>query len=220
MTRKFVIVGAGSFAQIVDTYVAEYLDGDVVAFAVNREFLQDEVFLGRRLIAIEDLCLEFPQKEVEIFVAIGYRKMNQVRAEIFEYISDLGFQFLTFIHPKVKIWDSCSIGKNVFIFEDNTIQPFTSIGDNSILWSGNHLGHHSIIGRNVFVSSHVVISGNCKVGDNCFIGVNATIHDGIQVDSHALIGAGAIVGKNVHEYEVIAPSRTKTFPKKSFELDF
>ena len=36
-----------------------------------------------------------------------------------------------------------------------------SIGNNTIIWSGNHIGHHSKIGNNCFISSHVVVSGFC-----------------------------------------------------------
>ena len=57
------------------------------------------------------------------------------------------------------VWARHEIGENCFIFEDNTIQPFVKIGDDVVLWSGNHIGHHAEIGDHCFISSHVVISG-------------------------------------------------------------
>lgn len=55
------------------------------------------------------------------------------------------------------------IGENVFLLEDNTIQPFVSIGNNVTLWSGNHIGHHSTIHDHCFLASHIVVSGGVVI---------------------------------------------------------
>ena len=99
--------------------------------------------------------------------------------------------------------------------EHNTIQPFVEIGENTILWSGNHIGHHSRIGANCFVSSHVVISGGVTVGENSFIGVNATLRDNIAIGSHCIIGAGALILRDAEDYAVFPgvgtePSRVRS----------
>ncbi|WP_245213936.1 hypothetical protein [Rhodoferax sp. AJA081-3] len=62
------------------------------------------------------------------------------------------------------------IGENCFILEDNTLQPFTKIGNNVILWSGNHIGHHGEIHDHVTFTSHVVMSGHCSIGPYSFLG--------------------------------------------------
>ena len=43
------------------------------------------------------------------------------------------------------------IGENSFIFENNVIQPFVRVGNNCILWSGNHVGHRTVLRDHVFV---------------------------------------------------------------------
>ena len=95
------------------------------------------------------------------------------------------------------------MGENCFIFEDNTIQPFTSIGNNVILWSGNHLGHHSRIDDHCFLASHVVVSGSVVVGERSFIGVNATLRDNIRIGKACVIGAGALVLKDLPDESVV-----------------
>lgn len=72
------------------------------------------------------------------------------------------------------------MGDNCFVFENQTIQPFVKIGNDVIIWSGNHIGHHSMIGDHCFISSHVVISGNVKIEPYCFLGVNSSIRDVLQ----------------------------------------
>ena len=49
--------------------------------------------------------------------------------------------------------------RKLFYLEDNTIQPYTKIGDNCVLWSGNHIGHHSTIEDHSIITSHACISG-------------------------------------------------------------
>ena len=73
------------------------------------------------------------------------------------------------------------------IMEHNTIQPYVTIGENTILWSGNHVGHHTQIGKNVFIASHAVISGSVIVGENSFIGVNARYAIILCWDANALL---------------------------------
>jgi len=68
-----------------------------------------------------------------------------------------------------------------------------TIGDDCVLWSGNHIGHHGTIGNHVFFTSHVVLSGRCIVGDYCFFGVNATIRDKSTIGEGTLVAMGANV---------------------------
>ena len=89
------------------------------------------------------------------------------------------------------------IGEHCFILESQVIQPYARIGNNVVLWSGNHIGHHSSIGDHCFVASHVVVSGNVQVGSHCFLGVNATIGDGIAIGDRCIIGASAVVLRDV-----------------------
>jgi UDP-3-O-[3-hydroxymyristoyl] glucosamine N-acyltransferase len=95
------------------------------------------------------------------------------------------------------------IGEHCFIFEDNTVQPFVKVGNNVVLWSGNHIGHHSTIHDHNFISSHVVISGFVDVGESCFMGVNSTIGNNVNIGRDCLIGAGAIIVKDIGDNQFI-----------------
>jgi acetyltransferase-like isoleucine patch superfamily enzyme len=98
--------------------------------------------------------------------------------------------------------------------EDNTIQPYVVIGNNIILWSGNHVGHHSTIYDHVFVSSHVVISGHVTVGSYSWLGVNACIRDGIQIRKGTTVGMGAVVIKDTEEGTTVVGNPAKPMEKK------
>src|SRR3546814_6101856 len=58
-----------------------------------------------------------------------------------------------------------------------TIQPTVKIGNNVMIWSGNHLGHGTQIKDHVYIASHVCIAGHCVIGERSSMGVNATTAD-------------------------------------------
>ena len=88
-----------------------------------------------------------------MFIAMGYKRLNRLRTKFFDSAEEKGYDLISYVSSKAFIWRNVEIGKNCFIFEDNTIQPFVNIGNNVTLWSGNHIGHHSIIEKNCFISS-------------------------------------------------------------------
>ena len=84
----------------------------------------------------------------------------------------------------------------------NNIQPYVSIGNNVILWSGNHIGHHSKIEDHVFITSHCVISGNCLIKSYSWLGVNSTLRNNITLEQGSLIAMSASIIKDTEKYTV------------------
>ena len=215
-TRKLLIFGTGDFAQLAHFYFSEESEYEVVGFTADYKYVQESggKFCGKPVFKFENITSECPPDDHYMFIAIGYRSVNKVRAEKYSIAKEKGYKLARFISPKATNY-SDSIGENCFIFEDNTIHPFVEIGNNVILWSGNHIGHHSKIGSHCFVASHAVISGHVSVGDYCFIGVNATIRDSVSIADNTVVGASALIMKNTKPNEVYMGDRTKLFPRSS-----
>ncbi|WP_425358512.1 hypothetical protein [Candidatus Odyssella thessalonicensis] len=110
------------------------------------------------------------------------------------------------------------MGENCFILDKNTLQPGVTIGNNVILWSGNHIGHHSHIDDHTFIASHVVISGSVQVGKNCFFGVNTTIGDNLKIGDFTVVGAGAMVLKGVGGHSLIVRKSEALSERSSHRL--
>lgn len=212
-TKKAVIFGTGGFAEVVDFYLRNDSNYEVVGFT-DSDAARDEVY-GRPLVSFDDVQNRFSPDTHEMFVAVGYRQLNQLRRKFCEQARAKGYRLLTYICSKASHWGDTKLGDNIFIFEDNTIQPFVSIGSGTIMWSGNHIGHHSRIGEYCFVTSHVVVSGYCSVGDNCFLGVNATIADDTTIADNVIVGPGSLIQKPAGAAEVYVAKRTEKFPKDS-----
>lgn len=208
--KKLVIVGTGLFGQVVWTYFRHAGEYDAVAFSAERDYAErTPEFCGLPVLALEDLERQFAPEACEVFVAVGFRDLNKIRARLFDDLKRRGYRCASYVHASVVRWPETTIGENVFIFEDNTIQPFVTIGDDTILWSGNHVGHHSTIGAHCFITSHVVISGSCSVGAYSFLGVNATLRDGIKVGARNIIGPGSLILKDTQDGQVFLPKGTE-----------
>lgn len=194
--KKLIIIGAGEFAEIAYEYFTYDSDFEVVAFSVEAEFLQHKTLFDLPIVPFETLEFQYSPQEYSIFVAITFTKLNRIRTRLYQAAKEKGYKLASYISSKAFVWHNAKIGENCFIFENNVIQYHVNIGNNVILWSGNHVGHRTKISDNCFISSHVVISGYCDIGKNCFFGVNSTLGDHIIVGEDCLIAAAALIIRN------------------------
>lgn len=201
--RPVVIIGIGDFGRIARFYLEHDSQHRVVAHAVSADLFDRSEYLGLPVVSLEDLPAAYPPQEFDIQLGIAYSRVNRSRREMFETARKLGYRVITYVCSKAITWPDLDAGEGAFIFEANVIQPYVHIGSNTVLWSGNHIGHDSTIGDHVFIASHVVVSGNCRVGDNTFIGVNATLRDGITIGANCVIGAGTLVLQDVPDGTIL-----------------
>ncbi|WP_395757185.1 acetyltransferase [Achromobacter sp. EB05] len=187
--KPIVIFGTGDIAELAHFYFSEDAQRQVVAFTVDREYLGDGRFCGRPVIAFDEITRAYPPDSYEMFIALSYSGLNQLRKAKFLAAQGLGYTLASYVSSRCTYLSKQPPGQNCFILEDNTIQPFVVIGDNVTLWSGNHIGHHSSVGSHCFLASHVVVSGGVNIGERCFIGVNATLRDHITIGENCVIGA-------------------------------
>jgi sugar O-acyltransferase (sialic acid O-acetyltransferase NeuD family) len=216
--RKVVIFGTGDFARIASVYLDADSPHEVVAFTVNEAYLDGQPLLGREVVAFETIEERFPPSEYAMFVAIGFSRVNQARAEVFDQARAKGYRLVSYVSSKADRLAHVEIGENTFVFEENVLQPFVTLGDDVVLWSGNHIGHDATIGDHCFIASHAVVSGNVTIGPYCFVGVNATFRDGLTIAPRCVIGAGALIMKDTEEGAVHAVRGTEPLGKKSWEL--
>ena len=197
--RKLVLIGDSAFAEIAYEYFQHDSVYEVVAFCVEREFLKRDTLFGLPVVAFENVQDLYEPGEHSFFAANVYTQKNQLRTRLYRAAKEKGYAPASYISSHAFVWRNCQIGEHCFIFENNVVQPFVKIGDNVILWSGNHIGHHSSIGDHCFVSSHVVISGFCRIGEGCFMGVNSTVANNLNIGNNCIVGAGALLLSDVED---------------------
>jgi sugar O-acyltransferase (sialic acid O-acetyltransferase NeuD family) len=193
MKRPLVIFGTGQIAQLAHYYFTSDSDYEVLAFTADAAFVSESSFCGLPVVPFEELVDRYPPQSCNFFVALSYSRLNALRKEKYLAIRQMGYPLASYISSRATVLTGAVAGDNCFILEDNTVQPFVTIGHNVTLWSGNHVGHHSTIKDHCFVASHVVISGGVEIGEQCFVGVNATFRDHITIGARCVIGAGALM---------------------------
>lgn len=218
MQKKLVIFGDSQIAELAEFYFRHDAGLEVAAFTVDGEYLKEDVFCGKPVVAFEDVADMFASDAYNGFVALAYTKLNSLRAKKYQEMMAKGYHLVSYVSSRATVWPGFIPGDNCFILEDNTIQPFARVGNNVTLWSGNHIGHHSQIGDHVFIASHVVISGSVEVSDYTFIGVNATIRDRVKIGQRCVIGAGALITEDTEADGVYFGSKTERSSVPSFRL--
>lgn len=215
--HKLVIFGDGEFAEIAYEYFQYDSLFDVVSFTVERSFMKRKDFFSLPIVEFEELEKHYNPAQHGIFVAVPSTQLNRIRTRIYKEAKRKGFTPVSYISTKAFVWRNVQLGENCFVFENNVLQLDVKIGNNVILWSGNHIGHRTTIGDNCFISSHVVISGNVKVGRNCYFGVNSTIRDYLNIADDSVIGAGAVVIKDTEPGKVYVGNPARPMEKSSFQ---
>lgn len=204
MSKELYIYGTGAIAEVASYYFENDTDYELKGFINKSHFINGDYFIKKPVIEFEEFVKHFVEKQVSIFVAVGYLDNNKIRTERFFDFDALGFKIASYVSSKATVLiDRREIGRNTFILEQNVLQPFVKIGDNCILWSGNHIGHHSKIKSHNFISSHVVISGKCELDEGCFFGVNSTVFDGVKVGRNSVIGGGSIVRRDLPDNSIV-----------------
>lgn len=191
--RPLVIIGNGEIAEMACEYFAYDSDREVAGFSIGAEFIKEPTLHERPVVPLDDLVARFPPASHDAFVAIGDGQLNRLRRRHFDGCKALGYQLASYVSSRAFVWRNVEVGENCFILEHNVLQPFTRIGDNVTLWSGNHIGHRSVIEDDVFMSSHVVVSGFCRIGARSFLGVNSAIAHQVQVAEDNFIAMGAMI---------------------------
>ena len=216
--NKVIIFGVLDLAELAHFYLENDSNYQVVAFTINKEFMKDTKFHGLPIVAFEDINQLYPPDEYKLFAPMTGKNMNRNRETIFLEGKKKGYSFISYVSSKATLFKGAEIGENCFILEDNTIQPFTSIGNNVVLWSGNHIGHHGKIMDHVFFTSHVVMSGHCLIMPYSFLGVNSTIRDTITIAQGSLVAMSAAVTKDTEEWGVYVGNPARKTAKPSYEV--
>lgn len=209
--KKVIIFGCEQSAQLANYYLNETTtDYDVVAFTVNKEYKKTDTIFNKPLVDFENIENIYPPNDFYLFAPMTGKGLNKIREKIYNQGKQKGYKFISYISKYATVLTK-DIGENCFILEDNTIQPFVKIGNNCVLWSGNHIGHHSIIKDHVFITSHVVISGNCIIENYCWFGVNSTIRNNLTIKEGTLLSMGSCLTKDTEKYTLFlgVPAKPK-----------
>ena len=220
LTKKVIIIGSGSYAQLLRYYFENEEDSvEVIGYAVEKAYHFSDVSDDGLPVFLLENIEKYSNKGVYCIFAIGYLEMNTIREKLFEYIKKIGgFQIIGYKHPTASISPSTKIGIGNIFFEKVVIQPWCSIGDANVFQSSVCIMHDTVVNSYNFFGASSTVNGRVAINNNVFIGSGATLKNRINIDSYVLIGAGSYVNSDLKERSVIVPSRSILLDKDSFEL--
>ncbi|HEV8240589.1 MAG TPA: acetyltransferase [Thermoanaerobaculia bacterium] len=200
---QLVLVGDSAFAEVAYEYFTHDSPYEVAGFAVERAFRRRDDLFGVPVVDFETMEERFPPATHDFYAALVYTQGNALRRRLYEAAKAKGYRPASYVSSRAFVWRNVELGEHCFVFENNVVQPFVKLGNDVVLWSGNHIGHHSSIGDHCFISSHVVVSGFVHIGKSCFLGVNSTFANNLEVGNGCVIGAGALVLGDVADGETV-----------------
>ncbi len=212
-TTRLVLFGTGQFSETL----CHYLDMDpsvtVEAFCIDADYMPDSrEFRGRPVHAWEELEAAYPPDSgIKLLGPISFRDGNRFRRDRYLEGKERGYEFHTYIHPGASVYTE-DVGENCVILESTIVQPFSTIGNNVILWSFNHIGHHSKVGDHCFFAGMVGVSGNCEIGEICFFGGQSGVGDNVKIGEGCIIGFGARVIDDLEANAITMPPKGRTIP--------
>lgn len=190
---SIVIFGIGRGATVATRYFRDDSPHEIVAYTVDDAYADRNEFMGRPVIPFSRIQKEISPEESQMFIMLGFQGLNSLRAEKFAAAKQKGYTMASYLSSKIMGCEKPKTGENCFILEGNVFNYDVTIGNNVVMWSGNHVGDLSVIEDNVFVSSHVVLSGEVTIGANSFLGVNASISNYVRVGARCYIGANTLI---------------------------
>ena len=211
MKKDLVIFGGAETAALAKFYFDNDSSYNVVAFAVDDQFVDSDTYEGIPMLSFSECSEKFPASHFPMHVALSYTKLNTLREAKYNQAKKAGYRLANYISSKATVWSDLELGDNCFILEGQNIQPNVKLGNNIMLWSGNHIGHGTKIFDHTYLASHVVLSGNCVIGRRCFFGVNSTLKDFVTIGDDVFVGMDASITKSVSDGAVVLSSGTTIY---------
>lgn len=216
MSKPLAIFGTAEIATLARFYFEHDSPYRVVAFTADDEYVKESELEGLPVMPFSDLQRDLPPEECDLHVGLSYQGLNQLRQRKYEQARAAGYRLATYVSSKSSYWPTdLVVGDNCLILEDQTIQPGVRIGNNVMLWSGNHIGHGTEIRDHVYIASQVCISGHCVIGERTFMGVNATTRDFVTIGPDTFVAMDASVVRDIAAGSVVLGARCEILDPES-----
>lgn len=216
--KKVVLFGNQSVAYVTCLLLTHDSPYRVAGFTVDEAYLTEDTLLDMPVVPFSDVESVFSPEDHSMMIAIGYAKVNQLRAERYYQAKEMGYEFISHISSKALVPPGLDIGENCMIHAGSMIGPFVEIGNNITVGGGSFIGHHTVIKDHCFIGDRVAIAGSVTIEPYCFVGVGATVRNKVLLARETVVGAGALILEDTKEKEVYMGRAADLLPISSDRL--
>ena len=193
--KKVILAGNAVTAEILHAYLAADARYTVVGAVVDDAYVESGTLEGVPCVGISQVTAAYAPGEHVVVMAMGYDNLNRSRQSVFERLQSMGYAMETYVHPDARVYTTHAIGQGSVVLPGATLEPFVTLGANSMIWCNVTLAHHSTVEDHCWVASGSVLSGQAVVRRNSFVGVNATIVNKVEIGEYNIVGGGALMTK-------------------------
>lgn len=136
-------------------------------------------------------------------VAIGGAS-GRDRLELQEYLSGLGLDIVTAIHPTAFVAGSVALGKGCQVLAQSAVCAGARVGAGCIINTRASVDHECELADGVHVAPGATLAGCVRVGQHSMISAGAVVLPRICIGADAIVGAGAVVTRDVPDRAVVA----------------
>lgn len=195
--NEVILYGNSTLSQMVLSDAAGS-DFKIVAFAVDRDYLNATTCCGLPQVDFEDVESMYPPDRYDMLAVLGGYSDMRARITHYQKARAKGYRMRNYISQRADCANTVTFGENNIILGITHIGLNGSMGDNNIIRQNVYLGHDFDIGDNCFIGPGCNIAGSCTIANTCYIAIGATIINNIMLAEETLIGAGSVV---IHDTE-------------------
>lgn len=209
MSKKVIVYGNTILSKMLYYDSLSHKEFTIVGFTVDKEYLQEESFLGLPQIDFENISQIYPPEEYHMVAILGGYSCMRNREKMYYKAKEKGYYLRNYISSTCDITPEIEMGENNLIFGQTHIGMGGKMGSNNIIRQQVYLGHDFTMGNNNFIGVGCRIGGNCVIENTCYFGLGATIINNTVVAEETLIGVGSVIIRHTEPYSknVGNPSR-------------
>lgn len=210
--KKCIVFGITSFAEMLVGYLEHYTDYKIAGYVIDRAYKKSDCLGKYPIVEFEKVENIYSPLEYDMFLALGYKNMNDLRKQKYIEAKEKGYTIASFIHPTVTM-DLAHVGEGNIIFENVTLSYGVEIGNCNIIWNGCQISHETKVGDFNFFAPATVLAGKVTVENNCFCGINSAVRGANTLKNYTLVGAGCYMNNSSEEHGVYVPARALKLKK-------
>ena len=191
--NKIILLGGGGHAKVLIELIR--LAGQYeIEGILDSENKKGDLISNIPVLGTDAQLSEFHNKGFKnICIAVGSVNHNGPRRMLYEKVTQSGYSVPNLIHPRSILSTDSTLSEGVQVMAGATVQPYASIGENTIVNTGTIVEHDCYIGKHVHLCPGAVVCGGCVIGDDTFVGAGATVIQKIKIGKGCMIAAGAVV---------------------------
>lgn len=216
--KRILIYGNASMAGHVYHELTMDMPYEVIAFTVDRDSIEEYTILERPVVPFDEVVSIYPPDECDMFIAVGYTRINKLRAERYHQAKEMGYRLINYVSPASRTGPRLEIGDNCHIGPYSVINPSAKIGNDVFIGVGAVIAHDAVIGDHCFLADHVIVPGFVVVEPYCYLGPNVTLRNKVTIARECVIGAGAVILEDTEERGVYMANTARQLPISSDRL--